>query len=183
MLKIGSFLISASLAAGILAVAGAADANAAPSGFCARYADTAISQQRTNQARRCGYSGLRWHRAWDVHYGWCLTKSRAAANAETAARARQLRSCARRGGGGGVFTRRFNAPRIGGVRLDWCKYWARDCGKPAADAFCRSRGYRRAVDFAQARDIGRWTGTKVIATGQICSGDFCDGFRYIICRR
>jgi len=82
-----------------------------------------------------------------------------------------------------VMRRTFSKPRIGGLRLDWCKYWARQCGRPAADAYCRRRGYRRAVSWGMAVDIGRWTDTRVIGTGQVCRGNFCDGFRYITCTR
>ncbi len=37
-------------------------------------------------------------------------------------------------------TREFHEPRVKGMRLDWCLYWARDCGEPAARVFCQTQG-------------------------------------------
>ncbi len=77
--------------------------------------------------------------------------------------------------------RTFNNPRSGGYRLDWCREWAQNCGKPAADAFCQVKGLSRAVNFAQATDIGASHPTRIITSGQICNQAFCDGFRSITC--
>ena len=77
----------------------------------------------------------------------------------------------------------FNRPRIGGNRLDWCREWAQNCGKPAADAFCRQAGFQRSSNFSQEADIGASQPTQVIGTGQICNQNFCDGFRRITCVR
>jgi|GEM_PF-3078332 hypothetical protein len=75
----------------------------------------------------------------------------------------------------------FNHPTIKGYRLDWCRLWATDCGKGAADAFCRLRGYARAESWEMDPDIGLRSPTYVIDSGQICNQWFCDGFKYITC--
>lgn len=63
-------------------------------------------------------------------------------------------------------------------RLDWCRVWGDQCGKPAADAFCAMNGYRRAARFEADMDIGE---TVVISSRQRCSDPRCDGFARIEC--
>ena len=82
---------------------------------------------------------------------------------------------------GNTLSKRFNYPKIDNFRLDWCKYWATECGKPAADEFCKRKGYSSAISFKADSDIGLQSTTKVIGTGQLCSDSFCDGFKYIEC--
>jgi len=77
----------------------------------------------------------------------------------------------------------FTNPTIDGYRLDICREWAANCGKPAADAFCRRMGYDSATSFQPDHDIGARTPTKVISSGQICNAAYCDGFRSITCSR
>jgi tetratricopeptide (TPR) repeat protein len=72
-------------------------------------------------------------------------------------------------------------PRIGESRLDWCREWARSCGKAAADEFCRREGFVEAASFAKAPRIQ--VPTRVIGTGQICNSVSCDGFSSITCRK
>ncbi len=79
-------------------------------------------------------------------------------------------------------TIKIDSPSIDGHRLDWCYQWGTQCGKPAADAFCRSIGHHGATAFPQAKDIGDRSPTKVLGSGQICRDKICDGFRYIRCR-
>jgi hypothetical protein len=38
-------------------------------------------------------------------------------------------------------------------RLDWCLHWARDYGKPAADAFCQINGYAEAESWKTGKNI------------------------------
>lgn len=90
--------------------------------------------------------------------------------------------CAGGGGTGSGSAARFDFPRIDGYRLDWCREWAANCGQPAANAYCRKFGFNRASRFAIDHDIGSHSPTKVISSGQICNGGFCDGFRFIECR-
>ena len=68
-----------------------------------------------------------------------------------------------------------------GNRLDWCFNWAQGCGKQAADAFCTSHGFKSAVNFSKAVDIGDKHKTRVISTGAVCDQKFCDGFGQIVC--
>jgi hypothetical protein len=75
----------------------------------------------------------------------------------------------------------FRQPMVKGYRLDWCRRWAADCGKGAADAFCRAKGFQQAKAWEQDPDIGRHSPTYVIETGQICREGFCDGFKYVEC--
>jgi len=149
---------------------------------CSAYANTAVAQHRRNLNNGCGRGGARWQSNWSAHYGWCRAVSRSAHRSETRARRRALRNCIG-GGGGGPAARTFINPRIGGVRLDWCRVWAQQCGRPAANAYCRRRGYNRASNYRKAVNIGRYTNTRIISSGQICSGNFCDGFRRIRCSR
>lgn len=79
-------------------------------------------------------------------------------------------------------SRTFGNPEYGGYQVDWCLDWARDCGKPAADAFCELKGYDESVSRRQARDIGDRTPTYVIKAGRVCSDSRCDGFQQITCR-
>jgi Zn ribbon nucleic-acid-binding protein len=72
-----------------------------------------------------------------------------------------------------------NLPKAPGYndRLDWCKDFAANCGKPAADEYCKSQGWARSYSYAIDEDIGR---TRLI-TGAVCEDSFCDGFKYIGC--
>jgi hypothetical protein len=72
----------------------------------------------------------------------------------------------------------FVAPKVEGVRVDWCLNWAKDCGKPAADAFCQSKGHVAAFKFSKAVGVGP---TRVLGTGQMCDDKTCDGFTSLSC--
>jgi hypothetical protein len=78
----------------------------------------------------------------------------------------------------------FTEPMVRELRLDWCLNWATDCGRPAADAWCRSQGYGGgALKFQEARNIGSSSPTRVLNTSDICKNPDCDGFSYIVCVR
>jgi hypothetical protein len=78
----------------------------------------------------------------------------------------------------------FTNPTIKGYRLDWCLHWGKQCGKPAANAWCAKKmgkagGY--AKKWEEAVDIGDSFPTYVIGDGKVCKERFCDGFRSITC--
>jgi hypothetical protein len=68
----------------------------------------------------------------------------------------------------------FANPVWNGHRLDVCLQWGANCGKPAADAFCRKNGFSESLHAESDAEAGRGT-TRVIGTGQVCSGSFCRG--------
>ena len=73
--------------------------------------------------------------------------------------------------------RNFFAPGFDGARLDSCLSSASDCGKPAADAFCRKEGFTEALIF-QREPAAR---TIRLGNGQSCRGATCTGFKQIKC--
>ena len=78
----------------------------------------------------------------------------------------------------------FNDPRIqvaeGALPLDVCRTWATDCGKPAADAFCASKGAGVAAKFNVAQNSPP---TVVIGTKQVCREPSCDRITWVQCVR
>jgi hypothetical protein len=71
----------------------------------------------------------------------------------------------------------FAEPRYFDQRLDNCLTWGANCGQPPADHFCRNRFHTRARAF----ETVRVSPTKLIGTGQDCSGPNCVGYLYIAC--
>jgi hypothetical protein len=75
----------------------------------------------------------------------------------------------------------FNNPTINGIRVDRCMKWGpEDCGAPAANHWCQSKGFARATD---------WSVEKVHPTifqdpqspHKVCDYFFCDAFTRIAC--
>jgi hypothetical protein len=79
-------------------------------------------------------------------------------------------------------TTSFVKPKWNGDRLDWCVNWAQGCGKAAADAFCKAKGFAKTAGFSIDPDIGAVQRTRLIATGAVCDQGFCDGFKGIACK-
>jgi hypothetical protein len=79
----------------------------------------------------------------------------------------------------------FEAPRILAkdpgyqTRLDWCREWSVNCGKPAADAYCNSKGFSRgALGFEIEKHVPE---TVTFTERRVCKD--CDGFKVIECQR
>lgn len=66
------------------------------------------------------------------------------------------------------------------VLLDWCREWGTNCGKPAAEAYCKNKGYAFAGKFEASESNGR---TGIITSGAICAGELCTGFRKVSCSK
>lgn len=75
----------------------------------------------------------------------------------------------------------FPNPVWKGRRLDVCREWGANCGKPAADVFCRMKGFTESL-FSWADAQPGYTPTWVIGTDQECRGSFCTGFQEILCK-
>ena len=78
-------------------------------------------------------------------------------------------------------SRVFANPVNDGYRLDVCREWGTNCGKPAADAFCVGQGFGGSMQNTPDAEPGS-ASTRVISSGQICRGNFCRGFQQIICQ-
>ncbi len=75
----------------------------------------------------------------------------------------------------------FDHPQYKKLALDWCKGYATDCGKPAADAWCINQGYESSSHFSKWEDTGE--PTRIISNNQICDQADCDGFTEISCHK
>lgn len=77
----------------------------------------------------------------------------------------------------------FRKPRIrfSEPRVDWCRDWGTNCGKPAADRFCQIKGYTASIDFAKESAVDFVT--QVLVGGRRCDGSsrHCDSFKNIKC--
>jgi hypothetical protein len=63
------------------------------------------------------------------------------------------------------------------ARLDNCELLGRSCGQPAANHFCRIKGYERAIKF----ETEHASPTRVLETGSECTGAVCVAFKSIVC--
>lgn len=75
----------------------------------------------------------------------------------------------------------YNNPKVGAQPLDLCLGWGVDCGKPAADAWCASKGYVETTSHTVAADVGATTPTRLISTGAVCDQGFCDAISSVTC--
>lgn len=73
---------------------------------------------------------------------------------------------------------RIDHPVVDGVPVDWCRAWGRGCGWPGAHAFCRDRGYERALSF-EVFNPGR---TYLMNGDSFCTGATCTAFQSVTCK-
>lgn len=77
-------------------------------------------------------------------------------------------------------SRHYVLPRFNHYRLDWCKTGEKQCGRPAAQSFCRQMGYSSTQGFAIQKHLGA---TQAIGNQKLCFGMQCNGFAYVNCFR
>jgi hypothetical protein len=75
----------------------------------------------------------------------------------------------------------FSNPVYRGYRLDWCRIFEKECGAPAANAFCRLNGFSGSSAFQFEHNPG--VRTMTIGQNSICepSSHVCDTFSSITC--
>ncbi|MEJ1364946.1 MAG: tetratricopeptide repeat protein [Candidatus Sedimenticola sp. (ex Thyasira tokunagai)] len=73
----------------------------------------------------------------------------------------------------------FKKPEVKGYALDLCLHWGRGCGKPAADAWCHSKGFKEAKRWKVEHDTPP---TIVMGNGKTCEAGYCDRISSVTCR-
>ncbi len=76
--------------------------------------------------------------------------------------------------------KQFNYPRMSNYRVAWCYRTGTDCGREAAQSFCRRLGYLKASSFTMDKSV---KATKSLGDHALCFGDDCAGFDKIVCFR
>lgn len=75
----------------------------------------------------------------------------------------------------------FPEPMYGGFRLDACYESNTRCGEEPATAWCKMKGFGRAVEHPEENVGTRGIHTKQIGSQLECSFPFCASFKYITC--
>lgn len=73
---------------------------------------------------------------------------------------------------------RIDHPVVDGVPIDWCRGWGQGCGWQGAHAFCRDRGYERALRY-EVFQPGR---TYLMSGDTFCTGPTCTAFESVTCK-
>ena len=82
---------------------------------------------------------------------------------------------------GGTFT--FERPMQGDLRLDECYEWGTGCGEKAASAWCKNKGFARAVDYPGENVGDRGLKTRLVGNQVVCDVTYCTSFIRITCER
>lgn len=75
--------------------------------------------------------------------------------------------------------RTYFTPNVDGQPIAFCVQSSTDCGKPVADAWCRSQGFDEALLFQ--RDVAAKAVALHVDTGRPCSEELCLSFHQIKC--
>ena len=73
---------------------------------------------------------------------------------------------------------RIDPPVVDGVPVDWCRAFGEGCGWQGAHAFCRDRGYERALRY-EVFNPGR---TYLMSGDTYCTGPTCTAFQSVTCK-
>lgn len=74
----------------------------------------------------------------------------------------------------------FDNPTYKGHRIAWCYRWGSQCGKIAADAWCKFNKYSHAKTYKIAYNLGK---TLILGDNRLCLHRTCAGFSKITCEK
>lgn len=78
----------------------------------------------------------------------------------------------------------FDHPMQGDLRLDICYEWGSECGEKTATAWCKSKGFARAIEYPTEKiGIKGTKTTRIISNQAVCDVEYCDSFSRIVCER
>ncbi|HEY7764564.1 MAG TPA: hypothetical protein VIB38_06215 [Aestuariivirgaceae bacterium] len=80
-------------------------------------------------------------------------------------------------------SRSYSQPRVMGHAVDHCLEDQSQCGKPAADAYCRHEGYQNALSFRLERDPARISVTVAVDSGSLQRAPAAQPFQMVKCWR
>ena len=83
----------------------------------------------------------------------------------------------------GLASQTFAYPVHQVYRLNFCLNSKRDCGEPAAQAWCKTQGFGTASAWKIDENIGSLFPTVVLGEDRICAQFVCDGFQEITCAK
>ena len=80
---------------------------------------------------------------------------------------------------------RYKEPESGiQYRIDWCFQAGKECGKVAADYYCqKSEHFDEAWRWEKEEGVGKTEPTWILGDEIVCDKSWCDGFKYITCRK
>ena len=78
-------------------------------------------------------------------------------------------------------SRRFQFPVHDEYRLNFCLTSGKDCGQPAAKAWCETQGFNRVTSWQKESHTGALFPTIVLGEERVCARYLCDGFKEIVC--
>jgi hypothetical protein len=75
----------------------------------------------------------------------------------------------------------FENPTIDGIRVDGCMKWGPvDCGAPAANHWCQSKGFGRATEWDTER-VHPTIFQDPQSSVKVCDYFFCGAFTHVVC--
>lgn len=120
---------------------------------------------------------LEQHMEWGVYLFTKYTFNEAVSMMKKEIKIRQdcIDNCAK------YITKVFNNPQVEpGYYLDGCLTWASNCGKPAADYFCRWKGFDESVDRKHQKNSPP---TMTVKSREKCEDKFCGRLVMVKCRK
>ena len=151
------------------------------------YANTAVYQVNTAKRQCPKCANGKWEGRWTPsnkkHLEWAarvfsensFSKAKAMTDKENRIRQNCINSCLP------GQTEVFNNPQVvSGFYLDVCLTFAKNCGKPAADYFCKWKGYDEAVEWKNKPNSPP---TMTIKGREKCEKDFCGRLVMVKCIR